>query len=131
MVAGIPRGLNVGSVVVEIKSARAYPLLIVTCLSLVIASCVNANEARETNIETGSTIIDAIYHYERENYSFPAELKALVPIYLNDLPETAEGVGFFYATNPVDGFILSFMLSPRHGCGYSDNTKQWGCGWGD
>ena len=73
-------------------------------------------------MQSAPVIVEAIYEYKQVNHEFPERLDDLVPIYLDRVPD-----GFFYATNPLDGFVLSYRLRPNYGCGFADRSTKWEC----
>jgi hypothetical protein len=100
-----------------------------------IVSCASRQELIETNQERANTIVRAIYKYEASKTTFPAKLNDLVPEFMESIPLTTSGADFFYSTDSVNGFNLSFdfRLGEREGfgCGYTDKTQSWECGYGD
>jgi hypothetical protein len=83
------------------------------------------------NKQTGELIVNALNTYQQEHGTFPQVLDELVPAYINKVPTTMGGHNFFYRSDSVDGFILSFMVESRLGCGYTDKFKTWECSYGD
>ncbi len=107
-------------------------------LSLVIVilvACQTDRQFAETNQARARPVLEAIYEYKDHQGSFPEVLDDLVPTYLAALPSTTTGEEFFYATDSLNGFILSFSVRKTgqtgFGCGYTDKERRWDCGYGD
>jgi len=115
------------------KKNKHLILIILTCslVSVMLLSCSKALDAEAVNKRRAENIISALYEYEQEYTSFPNQLIDLVPVYIDAIPTTVEGEDFFYSIDSVNGFNLSFMVKSNFGCGYSDQSQQWECGYGD
>jgi hypothetical protein len=85
----------------------------------------------DTNRSRGQGIVNAIYAYEHRTHSFPGSLHELTPGFLQRAPETVNGQDFFYSVDPVHEFNLSYPESAHFGCGFTDQSQRWECGWGD
>lgn len=106
-------------------------IVFLAIITLAISSCLSKEDMHEINRRQADLIIDAIYEYEDIFGKFPNELDDLIPSYLDSIPTPKGGYDFFYNTNSVDGFILVYQIGPNYGCGYSDDVKDWECGYGD
>ena len=82
-------------------------------------------------LEEAKTVVSAIYKFERINQRFPDQLPDLVPSYLKSISKDWTGHELFYSTDKVNGFTLSVIIRASYGCGYTNKTKEWECGFGD
>lgn len=107
--------------------------VICALVSVFIASCSNLPEpaVKTTNENRAETVIRALYMYQKAHGTFPSKLADLIPEYLDTLPTPLGSKDFFYSTDSVNGFNLSFEIRPHYGCGYSDHYKVWECSYGD
>jgi hypothetical protein len=110
------------------KFATTFSLVII-----LMSSCSESDKREDINKnqERGELIINALYIYKQAQGTFPDTLNDLAPNYLNEIPKTVEGQDYFYVTNSVDGFFISFDVEDRFGCGYTDKLKEWECSYGD
>jgi len=108
--------------------------LVFICLMIIIFLFINELQQRkkeEFMIEV-QTIINAIYEFEKINDKFPDQLYDITPTYYaKTIPKDRMGKEVFYSTDDLNGFIISYMLEPNYGCGYTNKTKIWECGFGD
>jgi len=102
-------------------------ILLIIIISIIVSSCLS-RDAHEINRSRGELIIEANYK-ETQNH-FPEDLDELVPHYLDSIPSTLKGSNFFYSQSPVHGFRLSYLISSKVGCGFSDRSRSWECGRG-
>ena len=103
-------------------------LLVVACL--VFGACTDhSKEISEANKTTAEQIISALENYSQDNGRFPSQLSDLVPRYLFVLPETTEGVEFFYKADKVVEYYLCFEISSGKipGCCYVPQHELWDC----
>ena len=108
-----------------------WVLTIFSLLPVILLSCSKAIDAETVNKSRAEKIISALYEYEQAHASFPYQLSDLVPEYLDAIPTAVGGQDFFYSIDSVNGFNLSFIVKSHYGCGYSDQSQQWECGYGD
>lgn len=111
------------------KITRAISVAILV-LYIFTSGCERIN-AIAVNKMRGGAIVDALYSYKQDNGSFPNKLSLLVPKYLDVVPQTVNGDEFFYSVDIVNGFNLSFTVSKNYGCGLTDKSHEWECGYGD
>ena len=104
-------------------------IFLILIIAIIIPSCLS-RDVHEINRIRGQLIINAIYEYKEENSQFPNSLDDLVPIYLESIPPALRGYDFYYRTNSVDGFVLTYQISSDFGCGFTSKVQSWGCGWG-
>jgi hypothetical protein len=115
---------------------KSKPLCIALCISIVISllSCVllmSEKDIKRANKNRADIIISAVYEYEKVNKAFPHQLSDLVPEFLDTIPVTIGGDDFLYRMDSVNGFSIYFDVKPHLGCGYSDQSRQWECSYGD
>ena len=108
------------------KLAALFGLIVIF-----LSCCRGGPEIEESNKARAETIISALYGYKSEHDSFPNQLSALVPDYLEEIPTTTGGKDYRYLTNSTDGFFLFFELNSHYGCGYTDKFREWECSSGD
>jgi len=104
---------------------------VVLCLLLTIWVLFTSSNTQERYLEEAKTVVSAINEFEVVNQRFPDQLMDLVPNYIKSIPKDWAGHELFYSTDKVNGFNLSFQVRPNYGCGYTNKTKQWECGFGD
>jgi hypothetical protein len=97
-------------------------------IAALLSSCSERGNIDE-NEKAGERIVNALYAYKQAYGVFPNTLNDLVPDYLDKIPKTAGWHDFFYATDPIESFILDFKAAPRTYCGYTDKLKGWECGY--
>jgi hypothetical protein len=114
-----------------IKNMKLLRFVMIGVIVILLPSCRGGTEIEVSNKDRGEIIIDALYKYKADHDSFPNELSALVPDYLEEVLTTTGGQNFLYRTNPTDGFFLFFEMNSDYGCGYTDKLKQWECSSGD
>jgi hypothetical protein len=114
------------------KSIIAFQFIVLAvCFCISLVSCFKPADIEAENKARGTIIINALYKYQQDHDNFPSTLNDLVPDYLDSVPKTNGGDRFFYNTNSIDGFLLGFSVKPKFGCGYTDQSKKWECGFGD
>ncbi len=106
-------------------------LALIACLISTLLTACSRADIQRIDEERAKTIINALDQYKQANKDFPSDLNMLVPNYLDRLPTGLGGQEYFYATDPPDGFILSFEVAARYGCGYTYTSRVWECGYGD
>ena len=106
-------------------------VLFIWITAIFLGSCSGQGRLISKNQERAKPIIDALLEYERIHGTFPTRMQGLVPRFIDSIPLTISGEDYFYSTNSVDGFVLSFTVKPRFGCGYTYQAKEWECGYGD
>lgn len=97
---------------------------------IVLTGCVdNSREISEANKKTAGPIISALEKYFQDNQHFPLQLEDLVPQYLSDVPESAEGFEFFYRPDKTVEYYLCFEISSGKtpGCCYIPQHEVWDC----
>ena len=117
---------------INMKFSYMY-IVIFSLIIIMVTSCSN-RDGRENinkNKKTGDLVVNALYIYKETYGVFPKTLKDLLPNYLQEIPKTQGGQDFFYITDSFDGFIISFKVESRLGCGYTDKLKDWDCSYGD
>ncbi len=100
-------------------------------LPIMLISCSKAIDTEAVNKSRAEKIISALYEYEQAHASFPYQLSDLVPEYLDSIHTTVGGEGFFYSIDSVNGFNLSLIIKSHYGCGYTGQSQQWECSYGD
>jgi len=104
-------------------------IVLLLFISLLFSSCLS-RDVHEINRARSELIISALYDYKMNNGHFPKDLDELVPNYMESIPSPIKGSEFYYTSNSVHGFRLSYTVSPKFGCGFSDRLQSWECGWG-
>lgn len=75
-------------------------------IAIFLSSCRGGSDIEATNKDRAEIIISALNEYKADQNSFPNELSALVPDYLEEISTTTGGQDFLYLTNSTDGFFL-------------------------
>ena len=87
----------------------------------------------KSGIEIGNKIIYSLGNFYREYGYYPENLSELVPAYIEKIPLTTTGSGFYYVKYSDDlnfgPYILSFTCEsvPFVGCTYHAKLSNWEC----
>jgi hypothetical protein len=108
-------------------------ILLIACIFalILLASCQSIDDTVSNNQKRADPVIIALEAYNRAYRVFPNDVYELVPKFINEIPKTTTGDDFFYSTNSVDGYVISFIARPGFGCGYTYQSQEWECGYGD
>ena len=81
--------------------------------------------------ENAAGLITALEQYKTEAGNYPPSLELLVPTYLSDIPQPAQGWQYQYQSlESGNEFILSFTIGRSLDgdyCEYTSITKHWQC----
>jgi hypothetical protein len=88
-------------------------------------------EEENSGIERSEKIIDALDDYYHTEGHYPERLNELIPLYLEEIPETITGQEYEYILTEEFDYILMFNVSRRGEvwfCGYLRDMELWDCG---
>lgn len=111
-------------------------LLFATLYCILVLSapaCTSTAERITDNQERASSIIQALSNYEQDYGCFPEQLDALIPTYLEEIPETTVGQNFVYVLESQDSYYIIFDVPGKRdlSCRYIHRWDSWDCSYGD
>src|SRR5687767_3174448 len=103
----------------------------VLCLAIVllfVATCDTTETIGRKNQESGTILIAAIEKYRSDHGTYPPNLTALVPKYVNRVrpPKACEGGWIYELKDEGRNYALGFRGKGRNYTGFYDSrTKEW------
>ena len=106
-------------------------LLIGCCWTLLFPVYGINGPSAQQGQENATGLIMALEQYKTEVGSYPSSLESLVPTYLSDIPQPAQGWQYQYQSlESGKEFMLSFTIGKSLDgdyCEYTSITKHWQC----
>ena len=120
------------SIAIVITLSITFICLLLGCCWALLFSVYGINgPSAQQGQENATGLIMALEQYKTEVGSYPSSLELLVPTYLPDIPQPAQGWQYQYQSlESGKEFMLSFTIGKSLDgdyCEYTSITKHWQC----